>query len=122
MYIVQTQTEFRASHGVEMPDGNRERPHEHRWRVEAAVQCSRLDRRQMGMDFCQLRALLDEITGPLENLPLHEHKAFQQTNATAEAVARFIYDQLAPQLPPEKKLAWIEVTEAPGCRARYLPD
>ncbi len=122
MYRILVETEFQAAHGVERSGGGREQPHEHLWRVQAAVNCRELDQRQMGIDFLELKPLLEDIVGKFEGRRLEQHKAFKKANATAEMVARLIYDQLAPKLPPEKKLAWIEVTEAPGCRVRYLPD
>lgn len=122
MYIVLTEAEFRATHGVQLSDGSREQPHEHIWKVQAAVECCTLNDRHMGIDFLVLRALLEEIISSFEGQHLNEHKVFETTNATAEMVAKMIYDQLAPKLPAGRKLAWIEVTEAPGCRARYLPE
>lgn len=122
MYIVLAETEFRATHGVELSDGSREQPHEHIWKAQAAVECRQLDNRQMGIDFLTFLPLLEEIVSSFEGQHLDDHKVFEATNATAEMVAKMIYDQLAPKMPAGRKLAWVEVTEAPGCKARYLPD
>ena len=122
MYIVIVKTKFRATHGVKLSDGSREQPHEHIWKVRAAVESRDLDNRHMAMDFLELRPLLEKIISSFEGQHLNQHKVFETTNATAEIVAKMIYDQLAPKLPAGRKLVWIEVTEAPDCRIRYTPD
>jgi 6-pyruvoyltetrahydropterin/6-carboxytetrahydropterin synthase len=122
MYTVLAETEFRASHGLRLLNGGREPQHEHLWRITAAVNCRHLDSVQMGMDFHQLKALLEECTKPFADRPLEQQETFAVINPTAESVARMIYDRLAPKLPAGGTLAWIEVTEAPGYRVRYTPD
>lgn len=122
MYTVLAETEFRASHGLRQLDGSREQPHEHLWQVTAAVNYRHLNAVQMGMDFHALRALLEESTRSFANQPLEQQEAFAVINPTAEAVAKMIYDRLAPKLPAGGNLVWIEITEAPGCRIRYTPD
>lgn len=116
------ETEFRASHGLVLADGGREDLHSHLWRVRAAVQCPVLNQVQMGIDFHVLQALLQEITAALDNKPLAEHKAFASVNPTAEMVAKFVFDRLAPKIPSPGNLAWVEITEAPGCTVRYRPQ
>jgi 6-pyruvoyltetrahydropterin/6-carboxytetrahydropterin synthase len=113
------ETNFRAAHGLVLTDGSREEPHSHLWRVLAAVQCTHLNKVQMGMDFHELKALLEETVAVLADRPLEEHRAFASVNPTAEMVAKFVYDRLAPKVPPPAKLAWVEITEAPGCTVRY---
>ena len=66
--------------------------------------------------------MLDESIGSLKNQLLDQYETFEKTNATAEAVTKVIFDRLAPKLPSGSNLAWIEVTEAPGCRIRYTAD
>jgi 6-pyruvoyltetrahydropterin/6-carboxytetrahydropterin synthase len=122
MYTVLAETEFRSSHSLRLIDGGQEPPHEHLWRITAAVHCRQLDAVQMGMDFYELKALLEECIRPFVGRRLEQQEAFSAINPTAESVARVIYDRLAPKLPPSQTLAWTEVTEAPGCRVRYRPD
>ncbi len=116
------ETEFRASHGLRLGDGCREESHQHCWQVQAAVSCPHLNPIQMGVDFRDIKTLLEEVAGPLAGHSLERHQAFAAGNPTAERVAKFFYDQLAPKLPPAAKLAWIEITEAPGYAVRYTQD
>jgi len=115
-------TEFQASHGLVLADGGREEHHSHLWRVRAAVHCTHLNKVQMGIDFHELKALLGEIVAALADRPLEEHRAFASVNPTAEMVAKFVFDRLAPKIPSPGRLAWVEITEAPGCTVRYTQD
>ncbi len=116
------ETEFRASHGLRLGDGCREETHQHCWKVRAAVSCPQLNQIQMGMDFRDIRVLLEEIAGSLAGHSLERHEAFAPGNATTERLAKFFYDRLAPKLPPVGKLEWVEITEAPGYAVRYKQD
>jgi len=122
MFTAIVETQFRAAHGVRLPDGSLEPPHEHTWQVQAAVSSPDLDNCQMVMDFHELQAQLENITGSFENQSLEQVVPSAETGATAEIVAKMIFDRLVPVLPAGKKLTWVEVTEAPGCRVRYTAD
>jgi len=116
------EAEFCASHGLRLGDGCREETHQHCWKVRAAVSCPQLNQIQMGMDFRDIKGLLEEIAGSLAGHSLERHEAFAPGNATTEKLAKFFYDRLAPKLPPAGKLEWIEITEAPGYAVRYMQD
>lgn len=119
MYTVLVETRFTASHQITMHDGTKEPLHEHQWKVDAAVTADQLDDLGLGIDFNLLQSKLHQIMKPLDGKQLEKTEFFKDENTSAEHVARFFYEKLSSQLPPGRKLAWIEVTEAPGCRVRY---
>jgi 6-pyruvoyltetrahydropterin/6-carboxytetrahydropterin synthase len=110
---------FKAQHQLSFVDGTQEPLHAHDWNVCAAVSSDRLDENEMVIDFEELKSMLSSILQDLRGERLESLGTFEHRNVSAETVARTLYDRLAPKLPRTVRLDWIEVTEAPGCRARY---
>lgn len=113
------ETEFFAEHQLVMPDGNKESLHGHRWKITAAVACETLDSAGLAFDFHQLKGIMDDIIRHLAGRRLEECEPFARANASAENVARYIYDRLVGQIMPPVQLCWVETTEAEGCKVRY---
>jgi 6-pyruvoyltetrahydropterin/6-carboxytetrahydropterin synthase len=121
MFTVIVKTEFFAEHQLVMPDGSKESLHGHRWKVAVAVAAETLDSAGLAFDFNLLQERLDKIIRPFVGRRLEEFSPFQLANASAENVARYIFDQLTGQITPPTQLCWVEVTEAAGCKVRYEP-
>jgi 6-pyruvoyltetrahydropterin/6-carboxytetrahydropterin synthase len=121
MYTVMVESEFFAEHQVVMPDGFQEPLHGHLWKVTAAVASEKLDSAGLAFDFCRLQQFLSQILGPFADTKLEECEAFGRVNASAENLARYVYDRLAMLIMPPIQLCWVEVLESPGCRVRYEP-
>lgn len=119
MFTVSVRTHFRASHQLVLPDGSRERAHNHNWSVTADVSSQMLDSKGVVIDFHQLKATVDNIVAGLDNMTLGNVEYFQCNNPSAENVAKYIYDKLEPRLPNGLKLQSIEVMEEPGCSAKF---
>jgi 6-pyruvoyltetrahydropterin/6-carboxytetrahydropterin synthase len=119
MFTIIVETEFFAEHQLGMPDGNKEPLHGHRWKVTAAVAAEALDSAGLAFDFHRLKDILDKIIRPLAGRKLEECEPFGRVNASAENVARYIFDRLTGQIMPPVQLCWVEVTEADGCKVRY---
>jgi len=119
MFIVSVQTKFRASHQLARADGSKEHRHRHHWSVTAEVSSETLDNKGVVMDFRQLKATLDNIVAELDNTALGKIEYFKWNNASAENVARYIYEKLEPKLPGGLKLCSIKVVEQPGCSAKF---
>jgi len=113
------ETEFFAEHQLLMPDGNKEQMHGHRWKITAAVASETLDSAGMAFDFHQLKDILDKIIRPLTSRRLEECEPFGRVNASAENVARYIFDRLSGQIMPPMQVCWVDITEAEGCKVRY---
>ena len=121
MYTLFVDMNFQAQHQLSFADGTQEPLHEHDWNVCAAVSSDQLDKNELVIDFEELKSLISSILQDLRGKQLESLGIFEHRNVSAETVARTLYDQLAPKLPTSVRLESIEVTEAPGCRARYRP-
>jgi len=128
MYQITIESHFAASHAIRLPDGSLEPLHGHNWRVRVTVGSITLDEIETVMDFHDLHALLEAIIKPLRNTHLNDLAPFAgddgtlALNPTAERVAEFLGQTLASQLPQRVKLTRVDVEEALGCWATYLPQ
>jgi 6-pyruvoyltetrahydropterin/6-carboxytetrahydropterin synthase len=93
--------------------------HEHDWQVEAAIGGENLDVNGLLFDFNKLKKMLDDAIGEFNDRKLEDCPIFRGKNTSAENVAEYIYRTLKPQLPTDLQLLYVEVQEAPGCKARY---
>ncbi len=121
MFTVIVEKSFAAKHQITLPDGGKEPLHSHDWQVAAAVSAEKLDVMGLAFDFVRLGDLLEQVLAPMRNRQLETMDCFRQVNASAENVARHIYDKLSAILPGPAALCWVEVAEAPGCKVRYCP-
>lgn len=119
MFTVSVETHFWASHGLVFPDGSKEQQHHHNWMVTAEVSSGKLDNRGLVMDFRRLKGLVDSIVADFDNLELDKLDCFQRNIASAENVAKHIYEELQPRLPEHLELNHIIVVEEPGCAAKF---
>ena len=120
MYELSVERTFDAAHAIEIR-GERETPHRHAWHVCVVVEGETLDDDGLVCDFHELESRLDEIVGPFDGGDLNTTPPFDRVNPTAEHVARHIADALGTTLPGGVRLRRATVTEAPGCRAAYVP-
>lgn len=119
MYTISVETNFRASHGITLPDGTTEPQHEHNWSIITRVSRDQLDRSDTVMDFIQLKKILEDIIAPFDNISLNDIDYFHKNNCTAEVVARYIYEKLVSQLPQGVDLESVSVQEETGCWAKF---
>ena len=105
---------FNATHAVVLPDG-REPLHGHDWRVQ--VECELPD--GVGVSG-QIAESLERVLAPLRHIHLNDIAALRSFEATAESVARYLFDELTSELARHHaKPVAVELEEEPGCRARY---
>ncbi len=121
-YEVLLTATFTASHHVLMPDGGRETPHSHAWRVEVELRGDRLDDAGMLVDFTIIQPTLRQITDELDGTLLNELPGLANSEPTTEIIARYIHDMLAPAVPPIAMLTKVRVWETADCAAAYVPD
>lgn len=119
MFTISVETHFQASHQLILPDGSKEPQHSHEWLVKASLSSNKLNNIGIVMNFHKLQELLGNCIAELDNTALEQVNHFRQNNATAENVAKYIYDKLKSRLPQGVKLRSIKVIEAPGCAAKY---
>lgn len=121
MFELTVQREFCAAHTITIR-GEREPVHGHNWRVTVAVRGEKLDEDGLLCDFHLVEQHVDNILAPLTNIDLNATPPFDALNPTAENIAQHIGDSLSPHLPGGVSLAYVIVTEAPGCAAKYVPN
>ena len=119
MFTIFLTTAFTAPHQLTFSDGTQEPLHEHEWKVCAAVSADKLNAEDLVMDFEELKLLLEGALQDFRGKRLETISLLENRNASAENVARILYQQIAPKLPDTVCLDYVEITEAPNCRARY---
>jgi len=121
MYKVTVESEFEASHQLTMADGQKEPLHAHKWQLKVAVSSEKLDQMGVVIDFHELKAAINTVTAPLEGKKLEDLPCFQDANASAEALAKYIYDRLEKLIKSDINLVSVELMEEKGCRAKFQP-
>lgn len=119
MYTITIENAFSAEHGLSFADGTVEPSHSHNWLVRLAVSSQDLDENGLAIDFHDLNDKLEQVLTPLKDTRLEESGCFQGQNASAENVAKYIYDKLAQLLPEHVSMEYTEVMEAENCWAKY---
>jgi len=112
-------TSFLASHQLAFKNCEQEDEHSHSWAVTVAVCSEKLNEDGFVMDFCILKEKVRKIVAELQGNKLEDMECFKDINASAENVAKYIFDKLKPQLSSCVQLDYVEVVEAAGCAAKY---
>lgn len=120
MYEIAIEGGFSATHRLTFADGSTEALHGHDWKVSASLAAEELDEVGIVADFTVVRARLDELTSRLHHTHLNDHPWFSGVSPTAERVARTVFDRLSHDDGFGRCVRSVEVTEAPGCTARYV--
>lgn len=122
MFLLTVHAEFCAAHAL-LIQGVREPVHGHNWRVTAAVTGTVLDTDGLLCDFHVVEAALLQAVMPFDNNNLNQVPPFTQTNPSAENIAQHLTSALSarldPTISPNAGVAWVRVTEAPGCAITY---
>ena len=121
MFEVTVSGWFAASHQLRLADGALEPLHGHNWRVAVTFAGPSLDEMEVLIDFTQVRARLDELLKTLHDRHLNDLEPFLSKNPSAERVAEFVALRIGSDLAGPVRLRSVEVEEAPGCTARFLP-
>jgi len=116
-WVYHSEAEFEATHALTRYLGEREKPHNHRWRVSIKVGADSLNDEYYGLDFHAVHQALQQVIAPLDQTSLNLHPEIAQPSPTAESVALFIAD--AVQGPLENLggiVLEVSVWEGPGNR------
>ena len=101
MYEIYVSASFEAAHRLVGDFGPATRTHGHTYRMEVIVRGERLNDDNTLYDIGALRPAVDELAASLHYRDLDEVEGLAGTNTTAEAVARFCWESLAPPLRGE---------------------
>lgn len=105
MFELTVDIPFSAAHKIEGHPGPCARLHGHNYRVVITVAGDRLNNLGILIDFGELKQACSEVIAPLDHSFLNELPAFADTNPTAEAIARHLYQGLTAALHPEPQTA-----------------
>ncbi len=124
MFEIFVRTHFSAAHYLRDYPGKCEHLHGHNWDVEVAVAAENLNEINVGIDFRDLKQMVNGILKGLDHINLNDHPAFQEVNPSSEGIARYIFDQLAGQLKdsfPGVSPLRVTVCETPSSCVTYRP-
>ena len=122
MYEVCIEQEFDAAHYLRGYQGKCEALHGHRYRVVVKVKTAQLNAIGLAYDFTDLKRLLNDILARLDHTCINDVPPFDQINASAENIARTIYQELEPKLAAPVTISSVEVWESPQTSVTYTPD
>ncbi len=98
MYEIYVAAGFEAAHRLVGDFGPATRTHGHTYRMEVIVRGERLMNDGTLYDIGRLRPAVEELAASLHYRDLNEVPDLAGTNTTAEAVAHYCWDKLAPSL------------------------
>jgi 6-pyruvoyltetrahydropterin/6-carboxytetrahydropterin synthase len=98
MYEVYVAAQFEAAHRLVGDFGPATRPHGHTYRMEVILRGERLKDDRTLYDVGLLRAAVEEVAATLHYRDLNDMPDLTGVNTTAEAVAHYCWDRLAPPL------------------------
>ena len=123
MYEICVEQEFDAAHYLRGYQGRCEALHGHRYRVLVRVKTNQLNAIGLAYDFTELKRHLSEILERFDHTCINDVPPFDEINASAENIARTIYQQLEPKLAGTPvAISGVEVWESPQNRVTYTPD
>ncbi len=110
---------FDAAHALVGYPGVCRNLHGHTWDVEVTVTGTELDEVGIVYDFKDLKDNLMSILDTYDHKYLNDVPPFNEINATAENLARVIYEQMEALLPEGVELVEIGVWESPIAKLTY---
>jgi 6-pyruvoyltetrahydropterin/6-carboxytetrahydropterin synthase len=118
MFIVTYESRFPASHYVREYKGKGEPLHSHNWRVEVSVKSEEMDNVGIAFDFEDLKKETESLVSRLKEKNLNELEEFQETNPTAENLAKWFSIELRKKIIGIQ-LDSVRIWEAYGCSVLY---
>ena len=118
-YTLSIKEHFDAAHALVGYPGECRNLHGHTWDIEVAVLGTELDEVGIVYDFKALKANLMSILDDYDHKYLNDVPPFDEINATAENLARVIYEQMELLLPEGVRLVEVAVWESPIARLSY---
>ena len=121
MYELTVRDHFDAAHTLRGYQGECSRLHGHTWDVDVTIAGERLDGVGIVYDFKRLKADLHRILEDYDHAFLDEVPPFDEMNATAENLARVVFENLSQGLEASVRLVEVSVWESPVAKLSYRP-
>ena len=123
MYEISVELDFDAAHYLRGYQGKCEALHGHRYRAVVKVKTAQLNDIGLAYDFTELKRHLGDILARFDHACINDVPPFDKINASAENIARTIYQELEPKLAGAPvSISSVEVWESPQNRVTYIPD
>lgn len=122
VYTLAIKNHFDAAHALVGYPGECRQLHGHTWDVEVIVSGRQLDDVGIVYDFKDLKANLLSILNDYDHVFLNDVPPFDAINATAENLARVIYERLETMLPAQISLDEVSVWESPIAKLTYKKE
>jgi len=123
IFEIYVKTDFAAAHSLRGYPGDCAQIHGHNWDVEVFVRCSELDEIGIGIDFRDIKQIVNEVLEDLDHSNLNDLPAFKDMNPTSENIARFLYKKISKKLnTDEVKVSRVTVSETPNAGASYQEE
>jgi 6-pyruvoyltetrahydropterin/6-carboxytetrahydropterin synthase len=115
--------DFSSSHQLRNYGGKCENMHGHNFGVEVVVEGDRLDNRvEYLVDFKELKRRTKAVLEKLDHKHINDVPPFTDINPSSENLARFIYQELADNMPENVRLAEVSVSEKDSSKATYWEE
>jgi 6-pyruvoyltetrahydropterin/6-carboxytetrahydropterin synthase len=121
MYELTVKDHFDAAHALRGYQGECRELHGHTWDVEVTVRGERLDEVGILYDFKTLKGDLAAVLEAYDHAYLNEVAPFDVLNATAENLARVVFEQIAGRVRADIEVVEVAVWESPIARLSYRP-
>jgi 6-pyruvoyl-tetrahydropterin synthase len=122
-WVIHAQASFEARHALTSYRGKAESSHVHPWKAEVRVGAADLNEEGYALDFHQVQELLATAVIPLDRSDLNEHPNIGTPSPTAERVAEFLSEKLAPSCEEiGGRLLSVSVWEGPDNRVDLILD
>jgi 6-pyruvoyltetrahydropterin/6-carboxytetrahydropterin synthase len=113
MWLISTEANFSSAHQLKGYPGECERLHGHNFRVRVTVETNKLQDLGFGMDFRELKSMLQDVIKKLDHRNLNELSEFKELNPSAENIAKLIWDNLNSEFRTQNsKLKEVQVWES----------
>ena len=112
MFKVEITTHFAASHQLHGYNGECRALHGHTWKVQAEIITGTVDEVGISFDFKELKDLTNKIISRFDHKHINDVEPFDKKNPTAEHLAKYIYDNLAAELPQDIGMSRVTVWES----------
>ena len=121
MYDVTVKTGFAAAHQLRLYDGKYENLHGHNWTAQVTVEADELDPIGVGIDFVELKAMVEKNLSELDYHNINEVSPFDEQNPSAENIARWLFLKLKFEVNSNStRVKRVEICEMEGCGASYF--
>jgi 6-pyruvoyltetrahydropterin/6-carboxytetrahydropterin synthase len=114
---------FSAAHHLRGYPGDCANPHGHNWTVRVHLACQELNSIGIGFDFREAKGLVKAVLEELDHSDLNTLPPFQEQNPSSEALAQYIYRDLARRMRGSAvRVARVSLEETPSYGVVYWED